>query len=45
MEQRARVLAVTQTADLGGAELALLRLAPELERHGFEVAFTVPGPG
>src|SRR5436309_811197 len=45
MTQRARVLAVAQSADLGGAELALVRLAPELERHGFELEFTVPGPG
>lgn len=45
MKQRARVLAVAQSADLGGAELALLRLAPELERHGLDLEFTVPGPG
>lgn len=45
MQPRARVLAVAQSADLGGAELALLRISERLPEHGFEVEFAVPGPG
>ena len=45
MQPRARVLAVAQSADLGGAELALLRIARRLPQHGIEVELTVPGPG
>lgn len=41
----ARVLAVAQVAQLGGAEIALLRVAPLLPERGFEVEITVPGPG
>jgi glycosyltransferase involved in cell wall biosynthesis len=45
MQPRARVLAVAQSADLGGAELALLRIAKRLPEHGIDVELTVPGPG
>jgi glycosyltransferase involved in cell wall biosynthesis len=45
MQPRARVLAVAQSADLGGAELALLRVARRLPEHGIDVELTVPGPG
>jgi glycosyltransferase involved in cell wall biosynthesis len=45
MEPRARVLAVAQSASLGGAELALLRIAERLPAHGIEVELTVPGDG
>jgi glycosyltransferase involved in cell wall biosynthesis len=41
MQQRARVLAVAQSADLGGAELALLRLARRLPAHGFDVEIAI----
>jgi glycosyltransferase involved in cell wall biosynthesis len=40
-----RVLAVAQSPALGGAEYALLRLAPRLAEHGFAVDITTPGPG
>lgn len=40
-----RVLAVAQAPALGGAELALLRLARRLPPRGFEIAAAVPGPG
>src|SRR5205085_2999468 len=45
MADAVRVLAVAQAPALGGAELALLRLARLLPERGFEVAATVPGPG
>src|SRR3954451_20669727 len=45
MQPRARVLAVAQSAQLGGAELALLRVAEHLPEHGFELEFTAPGDG
>jgi glycosyltransferase involved in cell wall biosynthesis len=45
MQPRARVLAVAQSADLGGAELALLRIAKRLPEHGIDVELAVPGPG
>jgi glycosyltransferase involved in cell wall biosynthesis len=45
MQASARVLAVAQSADLGGAELALLRVASRLPEHGIELELTVPGPG
>lgn len=41
----ARVLCVTQAAELGGAEYALLRIARRLPERGFEVEVTVPGRG
>ncbi|MBA3301356.1 MAG: glycosyltransferase, partial [Thermoleophilaceae bacterium] len=40
-----RVLAVAQSAELGGAERALLRVAAHLPEHGFEVELTVPAEG
>jgi glycosyltransferase involved in cell wall biosynthesis len=40
-----RVLAVAQAPALGGAELALVRLARRLPARGVEPAATVPGPG
>ena len=40
-----RVLAVAQAPALGGAELALLRLARLLPDRGIEVTAAVPGPG
>jgi glycosyltransferase involved in cell wall biosynthesis len=45
MPPRARVLAVAQSADLGGAELALLRVARRLPEHGIDVELTAPGTG
>jgi glycosyltransferase involved in cell wall biosynthesis len=45
MQPRARVLAVAQSADLGGAELALLRLARRLPEHGIDIELTAPGAG
>ena len=45
MADAVRVLAVAQAPALGGAELALLRLARLLPERGFEVAATVPAPG
>ena len=41
----ARVLALAQTSELGGAELALLRIARRLPAHGFEIWLATPGPG
>jgi len=41
----ARVLAVAQSAELGGAEYSLLRLARLLPSHGFEVEIASPAPG
>lgn len=43
MQPRRRVLAVLQSAELGGAEVALLRTAPLLAERGIELRFTVPG--
>jgi glycosyltransferase involved in cell wall biosynthesis len=40
-----RVLAVAQAAELGGAELALLRVLPELDAAGVAVELAVPGDG
>src|SRR4051794_38891341 len=40
-----RVLAVAQAPALGGAELALVRLARLLPARGFHVAATVPAGG
>ena len=40
-----RVLAVAQAGEPGGAELALLRVAPALAREGVEVDLAVPGEG
>jgi glycosyltransferase involved in cell wall biosynthesis len=45
MQPRARVLAVAQSASLGGAELALLRIARRLPEHGIEIELAVPGAG
>src|SRR5258705_12182444 len=45
MQPRAGVLAVAQSADLGGAELALLRIAKRLPELGIDVELAVPGPG
>jgi glycosyltransferase involved in cell wall biosynthesis len=45
MEPRARVLAVAQSADLGGAELALLRVAKRLPEHGIDIEIAAPGAG
>lgn len=42
---QAQVLAVAQSAALGGAELALLRIAQRLPEHGFEVQLAVPSDG
>jgi glycosyltransferase involved in cell wall biosynthesis len=39
------VLAVAQSAELGGAEYALLRIARRLEARDFEMQLTVPAPG
>ncbi|MEX2195827.1 MAG: glycosyltransferase family 4 protein [Thermoleophilaceae bacterium] len=41
----ARVLCVTQAAELGGAEYALLRIARRLPGRGFEIEATAPGRG
>lgn len=41
----ARLLAVTQAAELGGAEYALLRIARRLPARSFHTEVTVPGPG
>lgn len=41
----ARLLAVTQAAELGGAEYALLRIARRLPARDFDVEVTVPGRG
>jgi glycosyltransferase involved in cell wall biosynthesis len=40
-----RLLAVTQSARPGGAETTVLRLLRELERRGWSVALSAPGPG
>jgi glycosyltransferase involved in cell wall biosynthesis len=40
-----RVLAVAQAADPGGAELALLRLVPDLAAENVEVELAVPADG
>ena len=40
-----RVLAVAQAAEPGGAELALLRLAPALAAEGVELELAVPAEG
>lgn len=40
-----RVLCVTQAAELGGAEYALLRIARRLPQRGFQIEVTVPGQG
>ena len=40
-----RVLAVTQSAELGGAELALLRVGPLLAAEGIELELAVPEEG
>jgi glycosyltransferase involved in cell wall biosynthesis len=45
MQPRPRVLAVAQSADLGGAELALMRIAERLPSLGFEVELASPGRG
>jgi glycosyltransferase involved in cell wall biosynthesis len=45
MQPRPRVLAVAQSTDLGGAELALLRIAERLPELGFDVEIAVPGDG
>jgi glycosyltransferase involved in cell wall biosynthesis len=42
MQPRARVLAVLQSANPGGAEIALLRIAPLLEARGIDLEFTLP---
>ena len=41
----ARVLAVAQASELGGAEYALLRIARRLPDRGFEVRLAVPAEG
>lgn len=43
MEPRPRVLAVAQSANLGGAELALTRIAERLPELGFDVEMASPG--
>jgi glycosyltransferase involved in cell wall biosynthesis len=43
--EQANVLAVSQSAALGGAELALLRIAERLPEHGFQVEIAVPTDG
>src|SRR4051794_36241835 len=45
MQPRPRVLAVAQSANLGGAELALARIAERLPELGVDVEMTSPGPG
>lgn len=45
MQPRPRVLAVAQSANLGGAELALARIAERLPELGFEVEMASPGRG
>jgi glycosyltransferase involved in cell wall biosynthesis len=44
MQPRPRVLAVAQSASLGGAELALIRIAERLPELGFDVELAFPGP-
>jgi glycosyltransferase involved in cell wall biosynthesis len=43
MQPRPRVLAVAQSANLGGAERALMRIAERLPQLGFEVELAFPG--
>src|SRR5215210_6409075 len=43
MQPRPRVLAVAQSANLGGAELALARIAERLPELGFDVEMASPG--
>src|SRR3954447_23128595 len=43
MQSRPRVLAVAQSAEPGGAELALLRVAERLPGLGFDVEIAAPG--
>jgi glycosyltransferase involved in cell wall biosynthesis len=43
--ERAKVLAVSQAADLGGAEYALLRIARRLPERGFDVELATPARG
>ena len=43
MQPRPRVLAVAQSAHLGGAELALFRIAERLPELGFDVELAFPG--
>src|SRR4051794_13954887 len=42
MQPRPRVLAVAQSAELGGAELALVRVAERLPELGFDVEIVTP---
>src|SRR3954451_21611514 len=42
MQPRPRVLAVAQSAEMGGAELALQRIAQRLPAHGFDVEVVTP---
>ncbi|HEX6714606.1 MAG TPA: glycosyltransferase family 4 protein, partial [Thermoleophilaceae bacterium] len=44
MQPRPRVLAVLQSADRGGAERALIRIAERLPALGFDVEISSPGP-
>jgi glycosyltransferase involved in cell wall biosynthesis len=45
MQPRPRVLAVAQSADPGGAERALTRIAERLPEHGFDVELASPVRG
>ena len=45
MSAAVRVLAVAQSTALGGAEYGLLRVAPRLRAHGFQVEIASPGAG
>ena len=45
MSAPVRVLAVAQSAGLGGAEYGLLRVARRLPAHGFEIEISSPGAG
>src|SRR4051794_27712467 len=45
MQPRPRVLAVAQSAEPGGAERALTRIAERLPDLGFDVELASPGPG
>src|SRR3954447_15243090 len=45
MQPRPRVLAVAQSAEPGGAERALARIAERLPDLGFDVELASPGPG
>jgi glycosyltransferase involved in cell wall biosynthesis len=44
MQPRPRVLAVAQSAEVGGAELALMRIGERLPGLGFDVELSFPGP-